>query len=207
MWSGRHACALQSAMRATNEEYAARIGVSARTVATWHSSPETVPRTEIQQALDTMLEQAPEAVRRRFNLLTRPAPDTSVAQSLRVAIAVVVRGSEVLLVCRRGGDTLRWQFPAGITKPGGSPAEVAVQETHAETGVHCSVRQYLGSRVHPTTGVIAEYHLADYLAGEARNADALENTDVVWAPIENLTRFIPTDSIYPPILTALKEIA
>ncbi|MBQ1164702.1 NUDIX domain-containing protein, partial [Streptomyces sp. A73] len=74
-------------------------------------------------------------------------------QALRVAIAVVVRDSQVLLVCRRGDGALSWQFPAGMIKPGASSQVVTVQETHAETGVHSAVREHLGSRVHPVTGV------------------------------------------------------
>jgi 8-oxo-dGTP pyrophosphatase MutT (NUDIX family) len=125
------------------------------------------------------------------------------AQALRVAIAVVVRGDEVLLVCRRGSDALTWQFPAGVVKPGASPAVVAVEETQAETGVRCTVREALGSRIHPVTGVVAEYLACDYLMGEATNRDQIENADVAWVPRAALTRFIPEQSIYPPILEAL----
>jgi 8-oxo-dGTP diphosphatase len=205
-WTGRTACALQVALRMTNEVFAGRLGVSVRTVATWHSAPDIVPRTEIQAALDTIHERAGEAVRRRFSILTRPPARTEV-QALRVAIAVVVRSADVLLVCRRGDGQLRWQFPAGVVKPGADPEAVAVAETHAETGVHCAIRQRLGSRLHPVTGVVAEYYLADYLAGEAANLDPLENLDVAWAPISALPRFIPPDTIYPPILNALEAIA
>jgi len=115
----------------------------------------------------------------------------------------VVKGDDVLLVCRRGDGEIRWQFPAGMVKPGADPAAVAAQETHGETGVHCRVREQLGERVHPVTGVVASYFLADHLAGEASNRDPLENADVVWAPRASLTRFIPEQSIYPPILEAL----
>jgi 8-oxo-dGTP diphosphatase len=121
-----------------------------------------------------------------------------------VAIAVVVRGEEVLLVCRRGEDSIRWQFPAGVVKPGGSSESVAVAETLGETGVHASVRRPLGSRLHPVTGVMADYYLCDYLAGDATNRDTIENLDVTWAPLAALARFIPADTIYPPILTALE---
>jgi 8-oxo-dGTP diphosphatase len=187
----------------TNDDFADRLGVAVRTVANWHSSPDIVPRTEIQSALDTAYERSTPSVQRRFSLLTRSSPAAVEAQALRVAIALVVRGDEVLLVCRRGSDALTWQFPAGVVKPGASPAVVAVEETHAETGVRCSVREHLGSRVHPTTGVIAEYHACDYLMGEATNRDPLENADVAWVPRRALTRFIPEQSIFPPILEAL----
>jgi 8-oxo-dGTP diphosphatase len=161
----------------------------------------------VQQILDIAYEEAGEAVQRRFALLIRPPAPRIEAQALRVAIAVVLRGDDVLLVCRRGDGELRWQFPAGMVKPGAAPETVAVQETHGETGVHCTVRQQLGERVHPVTGVVASYYLADHLAGEATNLDPLENVDVAWVPRANLTRFIPQNQIYPPILSALEAAA
>lgn len=209
-WTGRTACLLQQAMRMTHEEFAERLGVSDRTITRWHSAPEKpIHRSETQQILDTAYEQAGEAVQRRFGLLIRPPADhgQAQAQSLRVAIAVVVRGDDVLLVCRRGDGELRWQFPAGMVKPGAAAETVAVQETHGETGVHCTVREHLGERVHPVTGVVASYYLADHLAGEASNLDSLENVDVAWVPRTALTRFIPQDQIFPPILNALEAAA
>ncbi|MFD5137479.1 NUDIX hydrolase [Streptomyces sp. NPDC058378] len=203
-WTGRTAAALQDALHETNEGFAELLGAAPRTVAGWHSNPNLVPRSEMQQALATIYERASEHVRLRFSLLSRPPEEPPQAQALRVAIAVVLRGDEVLLVCRRGDDSLSWQFPAGMCKPGAAVASVAVQETHAETGIHCSVREELGSRVHPKTGVLASYVLCDYLAGEATNRDAVENTDVTWVPLSALTRFIPTENIYPPILSALE---
>lgn len=193
----------------TNEAFAERLGISARTITRWHASPEMVHRTEVQQILDLAYEGAGEAVQRRFSLLIRPPVEREAAQaqSLRVAIAVVVRDSDVLMVCRRGDGAIRWQFPAGMVKPGADPATVAVQETHGETGVHCTVRSRLGDRIHPVTGVVAEYFLCDFLAGEATNLDTVENVDVAWAPRSAVTRFIPTDKIYPPILEALEAAA
>jgi 8-oxo-dGTP diphosphatase len=194
-------------MRMTNEAFAERLGISERTVSRWHAQPDMTHRTEVQQILDTAYEQAGEAVQRRFTLLLRPPSPRMEAQALRVAIAVVLRGDDVLLVCRRGDGELRWQFPAGMVKPGADPATVAVQETHGETGVHCTVRQQLGERIHPVTGVVASYFLADHLAGEAINRDPLENVDVTWVSRASLTRFIPTSQVFPPILSALEAIA
>jgi 8-oxo-dGTP diphosphatase len=194
-------------MRLTNEAFAERLGISERTISRWHANPGMTHRTEVQQILDIAYEEAGEAVQRRFALLVRPPAPHMEAQALRVAIAVVLRGDDVLLVCRRGDGELRWQFPAGMVKPGAAPETVAVQETHGETGVHCTVRQQLGERVHPVTGVVASYYLADHLAGEATNLDPLENVDVAWVPRANLTRFIPQNQIYPPILSALEAAA
>lgn len=204
-WTGQAACTLQAALRMTNERFAEHLGVAVRTVAGWHADPARVPRSELQQILDTAYERAGEAVHRRFALLSRPTVGPAEAQALRVAIAVVVRGHEVLLVCRRGDDALSWQFPAGVVKPGRSPETVTVQETHAETGVHCAVREHLGRRVHPLTGAVCEYYLCDHLAGDVRNGDPLENVAATWVPIADLARFIPADRIYPPITAVLEE--
>jgi 8-oxo-dGTP pyrophosphatase MutT (NUDIX family) len=206
-WTGSSACALQEALRLTNEGFADRLGVAVRTVAGWHAQPDVVPRAEIQAALDTAYERAGEQVRQRFALLSRPTVAAPTVQALRVAIAVVVRGTEVLLVCRRGDDAITWQFPAGVVKPGRSAEAVAVAETLGETGVRVAVRERLGSRLHPVTGVLADYVLCDYLAGDATNADPIENLDVAWAPLAALGRFIPPERIYPPVLTALQEAA
>jgi len=204
-WTGELACHLQAAYRMTREEIAGRLGVHSQTVAGWHSRPTIVPRAEIQSALDTLYEKAPAPVRLRFARLAQPPADTT-AQALRVAIAVVVRRGEVLLVQGRSGG-LSWQFPAGIVKPGAVPEVVAVQEAHGETGVHAAVREHLGSRVHPATGALCEYYEAEYLAGDAANLDPVENNAVAWVPIASLTRFIPSEQIYAPILTALEAHA
>jgi transcriptional regulator with XRE-family HTH domain len=69
-WTGKSAAALQAALRLTNEAFAERLGVGARTVAYWHSRPDSRPKPELQQALDTALDQAPAAARARFDELT-----------------------------------------------------------------------------------------------------------------------------------------
>jgi hypothetical protein len=78
--------------------------------------------------------------------------------------------------------------------------------TGPETGVHCAVLRSLGRRLHPITNVHCEYLLCEYLGGEAENKDLAENVSVTWTPINRLTRFIPTDRIFPPVLEALEAI-
>lgn len=141
------------------------------------------------------------------DLLSRPDLRRTQRDShpLRVVIAVVVKGSEVLLVRRRSEPTDRaWQFPAGMVKPGAMPEVVAVRETLGETGVHCAVRDELGSRLHPITNVLCDYVLCDYVAGHAENADEFENVDVRWVGRDELERLIPADQIYRPVLDALE---
>ncbi|MFJ5225403.1 NUDIX hydrolase [Streptomyces sp. NPDC088400] len=212
VWTGHRACKLQAALRMTNESFADRLGISSRTVATWHSAPDVVPRSEMQQLLDSLYEDAPTAVRQRFAMMTAEAGRESAAvsvplpQALRVAIAVVVHDDNVLLVCRRDDESgITWQFPAGVIKPGVRPESTVVRETLDETGVHCGVRRGLGERLHPVTWVQCVYFLCQYLAGEAVNKDIVENVDVTWAPKSAVARFITTEKIYPPILAALEE--
>ncbi|MBA3529219.1 MAG: NUDIX hydrolase [Propionibacteriaceae bacterium] len=118
-------------------------------------------------------------------------------------MTIVVRQAHVLLVQRRDGEMLSWQFPAGVVKPEKSAARVAVQETKTETGVDIAVSGKIGARVHPVTGVYCVYFLCDYLAGEAANQDIVENASVTWAPVQALPRFIPPSNIFPPVLEAL----
>lgn len=231
-WTGRTACGLQAALRLSNESFAAQLGIGVRTVASWHQKPTLRPQSEMQQILDTKLEQASAVVKSRFAVLVADQPlargadagsgyddstaeatrrlgaDTSAAAALRVGIAVVVKDSEVLIVCRRGDDGggISWQFPAGMAKPGISPETIAVRETLDETGVHCSVLRQLGSRIHPVTNVLCHYLLCEYLAGDAQNLDVIENVSVVWVDRKILPRFIPPDRIFPPVLEALEVV-
>lgn len=206
-WTGAKAARLQDAFEMTQEHFAGKLGVSVRSVASWRANPRMVPQPETQRILDTAYERAGDAVRRRFIHLSRIAAPEPEAQALRVAIAVVRRGGDVLLVCRQDGDDITWQFPAGIVKPGGSPSKVAVRETLDETGVHCMVREHLGERLHPITRALCSYFACDFVHGEAVNGDSSENVAVAWAPIGELARYIPADRIYPPILEALEAAA
>lgn len=210
-WTGSRATALQEALRLSQEDFAAHLGVARRTVASWHARPEMVLRLEMQRALDTAHERAPASVRARFAHHLNPAPAREPGQgrALTVAVAVVTRDDRVLLVCRRDAETsgVTWQFPAGVVKPGSAADHVAVRETLAETGVHCAVRLSLGERVHPVTGVHCTYWLCDYLAGDVENCDPDENISVIWAPCVQITRFIEVDRLYPPVLAALEEAA
>jgi 8-oxo-dGTP diphosphatase len=211
-WTGKHATALQTALRMSQDEMAALLGVAKRTIASWHERPDVVIRPELQRALDTAYERAPDAAKARFarQLSADEKAEVQAAAghvAFTVAIAVVVNESDVLLVCRRDSEPngITWQFPAGIIKPGASASTVAIRETLAETGIHCAVRAPLGQRVHPITGVNCEYFLCDYLAGTVENRDTLENVDAIWVPKRDLTRFIPAERIFEPIMRTLEE--
>jgi 8-oxo-dGTP diphosphatase len=207
-WTGKDATALRKSLRMTENRFAARVGVSSRAVAHWVTHPATVPRAAVQDKLDELHAGASPAVKVRFEQLTaeQPAGPAGNAQALRVAIAIVLRDDQVLLVRRRDEAAgIAWQFPAGIVKPGEQAEEVAVRETLAETGIHCSVTGHIGGRLHPVTGVLCDYFLCPYLAGDATNRDNIENAAVIWAPGRDVSKFIERGSIYPPVLMILED--
>jgi hypothetical protein len=68
-WTGRTACALQAALRQSNETFAQQLGIGVRTVASWHQKPSLRPRPDMQQILDTALDRAPDSVKARFAVL------------------------------------------------------------------------------------------------------------------------------------------
>ncbi len=213
-WSGRYACLLQSALRLGNEQFAARLGIAVRTVAAWHADSSVMPRREMQQLLDTAHEQAPPpAARQRFALLLakEQAPSDSVPPPC-AGTACGHRGS-------RPRERRPSGLPSGQRRSGGShgssrlasssPAErrrpPRCARRWTRQGVHCAVRKHLGNRLHPATGVLCEYFLCEYLAGEATNSDTAENIDVMWVPRNAVPRFISVDTIFPPVLAALEE--
>lgn len=205
-WDGARATLLQRALRLTIEDFAQRLSVSSRTIAAWHHDPDRVPRPHAQRLLDRLLAEAHSTERARFDALSRvPTDSPPNTHSLHVALAVVISQRHVLLVRRRDPGGIAWQFPAGVVKPETNAEDAAISETLAETGIDCSVRRILGSRVHPKTGVYCVYLLCDYLAGEPENRDPIENVSVRWVPIDQLANFIPEALIYPPALHALKE--
>jgi transcriptional regulator with XRE-family HTH domain len=65
-WTGRHAHALRTALRLTNEAFAERLGISPRTGTKWRERPEMVLSPHLQAALDTLLSEAPPDAGVRF---------------------------------------------------------------------------------------------------------------------------------------------
>jgi hypothetical protein len=104
-WTGALACMLQAALRMSNEAFADRLGVNVRTVAGWHQKPTTRPKSEIQQALDTALSQAPPGARERFaTLIGQPGRATAAVRAGQVTAPEdlsAVAEAERRLVCDR----------------------------------------------------------------------------------------------------------
>jgi hypothetical protein len=81
VWTGRTACALQAALRLTNESFAEHLGIAVRTVAAWHHKPTLKPKSEMQQLLDTALDQASPGIKTRFTQLLAGSADTSTTRT------------------------------------------------------------------------------------------------------------------------------
>jgi 8-oxo-dGTP diphosphatase len=161
------------------------------------------PHAEVAARLDELLGAAGELAATAEREIT-VQNSASGAQALRVAVAVVLKANSVLLVRRRQSvGVLSWQFPAGVVKPEDDPADIAVVETLAETGVACAVRASLGSRLHPVTAVFCHYYLCAYLAGDATNRDQAENAAVMWLERERLSEVIPTDHLFDKVRAAI----
>jgi len=90
-WIGGSACALQAALRMSNEAFAAHLDVGVRTVAGWHQKSATRTRPEQQQLLDTALELASESAKRRFAVLTGQAAHAE-EQELEDAVSADTEG-------------------------------------------------------------------------------------------------------------------
>lgn len=105
--------------------------------------------------------------------------------------AVVIRGSEVLLV--RRSDTGAWTPVTGIIDPGEHPAVAAARETLEEADIVAAVDVLAwvgvtGPVVYPN-GDQSQYidlvFRCSYVSGEPFPADG-ENTEVAWFPLEAL---------------------
>jgi tetratricopeptide (TPR) repeat protein len=67
VWTGREASKLRAALRMSQRDYAAFLGVAPRTVANWDSKGRnTIIRPDLQSALDTALKLADQTIQQRF---------------------------------------------------------------------------------------------------------------------------------------------
>jgi hypothetical protein len=120
LWTGRHANALRNALRLTNESFAQKLGTATRTVAKWNAEPDLVPVTELQRALDTLLETAPEGAQLRFASLyaTAQTPDVEVTSDLTSAELRLTHDPAV-------GQMLAWLDASAGWSPGRARQKVA----------------------------------------------------------------------------------
>jgi 8-oxo-dGTP diphosphatase len=122
-----------------------------------------------------------------------------------VAVALVVRGFNVLVIHRREGrGGLSWALPAGTIEPDETGSEAAVRETAEETGVIAHAERFLGRRVHPDTGRMVEYWLCSWISGEPHvRESSLDRAE--WVPAWRVTTLTETD-VAEPIMDELRRL-
>ena len=78
-WTGREARLLREALRLSQREFAATLGIAPRTVAQWdRMGAKITPRPEFQRMLDVTLQRAPDDAVHRFERAANRAADASV---------------------------------------------------------------------------------------------------------------------------------
>lgn len=83
-WSGREAKALRRALRLSIRDFAASLGIGARTVTKWEAlGTDTTPRPHMQAVLDTTLSKADADAKLRFELLLMEDGNAPLAQHYR----------------------------------------------------------------------------------------------------------------------------
>lgn len=138
-WTKRLALVLQEAMRETNEDFAAFLGVAPRTVAKWHENPNSDLRPNTQRMLDTALKKADESAQRRFALLIGEHRTTSAAESTAGQV-IEARSNGVSVAEHRLaedpqiGAALGWLDGASGSKPGVSRRLVADRAASLDAG-------------------------------------------------------------------------
>lgn len=109
------------------------------------------------------------------------------------AIAVVVRGAEVLLVQRgKAPDIGTWGFPGGHVELGETALDAAIRELWEETSVQATAQAYLTNVDvirHDSDGSVASHYLlaaviCDYVAGTPTAGD--DARDARWIVCEDL---------------------
>jgi hypothetical protein len=135
-WTGETACALQGALRMSNERFAEHLRVGVRTVATWHQKPELRPQSGIQQALDTALDRASASARERFEKLTTISLNFSnAAEPEQVREQAAADAARRLADDQNISAALSWLDQHATWPQGTSRHEVAARLAQLDLGV------------------------------------------------------------------------
>lgn len=133
----------------------------------------------------------------------------------KISIGILVHKKHVLMVQREKvekavsidlNSILEWQFPTGIIKNNETPENTIMKEVFEETGIHCTIINLLGKRIHPNTKTLCYYYTLNYEDGDIINGDKNENRYVSWVPIREYQGKITSD-IYGKVKNFLEEKA
>lgn len=113
----------------------------------------------------------------------------------KVAIGVVLKGQEVLLIRRMDKEPgLDWCFPGGGIEDGEWEEAAVTREIAEETGIACVPVKKLGDVPHPVkSGLTKAYWLCDYVSGDARIIEPDRHEAVEWISIEKAAKLLEMD--------------
>lgn len=98
-----------------------------------------------------------------------------------IAIGVVTKGDQVLLVKRRNSTlSTSWMFPHAVIDHTDEPEVEIWQEIHNETGFITKVLGKIGQRTHPESEKDCHYFHLEAISGTLQNNDPIENERVEW---------------------------
>lgn len=124
---------------------------------------------------------------------------------LQIAVAVIIKEKNVLLVRRREREgNLWWQFPGGVIRANQEDKKVAEKEALNETGIVCKAKHKLGKRIHPDTLVKVHYWLCEYIRGEPVVEDKKDLDRAKWIEIKKALELI-SSNIYEPVKLLLEK--
>lgn len=148
-WTGGRADALRQALRMTNETFAERLGAAVRTVAYWRQRSGSVPQPVMQEALDTMLAQAPGQARAQFWLILaeREQGRASVQPPLAVASPWAADGEGTSIV---PAHATRLVTPGDLSRVRSMRAHLkAIDNAHGGAAALPMASMYLRAEVLP----------------------------------------------------------
>lgn len=105
---------------------------------------------------------------------------------IAAALAVIVRGSQLLLVRRSNRpDVGLWGYPGGKIELGETVMEAAIRELQEETGIEAEARDILTSVdviIHNEEGALEHHYvlvavLCEYISGEPLAADDVSEAE------------------------------
>lgn len=133
----------------------------------------------------------------------------SEAPTKEVALAIILRNKQILLVKRRkqeigkDGKKLAWGLPGGKIEPGESVEEAAVRETYEETGYRVHSNKRLSERIHPDFPVKSYYCLCELLLETAEEVHDRATEEVHWVSITEIGEYISSE-LDPAVKRVLK---
>lgn len=109
-----------------------------------------------------------------------------------VVIAVITRGTDVLIVKRKEGEgLLRWQFPGGEIKTHETEEQAVIREAAEETACRITVENLIGIRIHPYTQKNISYWACNYVDGTIVITDN-ELDEIKWVNKNDIVNYFST---------------